>query len=52
MICENVLNERLKNSKDNINELKSKLISELIIHTEELTGRRPIILPVIIDINR
>ncbi len=50
--CENILNERLKNSKDSINELKSKLISELIIHTEKLTGRRPIILPVIIDIKR
>jgi len=51
-ICENILTERLKSSKDNINELKSKLINELIIHTEELTGRRPIILPVIIDIKQ
>ncbi len=51
-ICESILTERLKSSKDNINELKSKLINELIIHTEELTGRRPIILPVIIDIKQ
>ncbi len=51
-VCENILEERLKNSKDTINELKSKLISELIVHTEELTGRRPIILPVIIDIKK
>lgn len=49
---ENVINDRLINSKDNINEIKAKIISELIIYTEELTGRRPIILPVIIDINK
>lgn len=49
---ENVINDRLINSKDNINEIKAKIISELITYTEELTGRRPIILPVIIDINK
>lgn len=49
---ENVINDKLINSKDNINEIKAKIISELITYTEELTGRRPIILPVIIDINK
>lgn len=49
---ENIINDRLINSKDNINEIKAKIISELITYTEELTGRRPIILPVIIDINK
>ncbi len=49
---ENVINDRLINSKDNINEIKAKIIGELITYTEELTGRRPIILPVIIDINK
>jgi len=49
---ENVINDRFINSKDNINEIKAKIIGELITYTEELTGRRPIILPVIIDINK
>ena len=49
---ENVINDRLINSKDNIKKKKKKIIGELITYTEELTGRRPIILPVIIDINK
>ncbi len=47
-----IINDFLTNTKDEINELKSKLISELINFTEEVTGRRPIILPVIIDIKK
>jgi len=51
-VAEKTIIDRLQNSKDNISDLKSKIISELITHIENLTGRRPIILPVIIDIKK
>ncbi|MBE6147104.1 MAG: ribonuclease J [Firmicutes bacterium] len=51
-LSEKIINDRLQNSKDTINELKSKIISDLITFIEEITGRKPIILPVIIDIKR
>ncbi|MDD6223782.1 MAG: ribonuclease J [bacterium] len=51
-IAEKTIIDRLKNSKDTINELKSKIITELIINIEKLTGRRPIIMPVITDIKK
>ena len=50
--AEKIITDRLINSRDNINELKSKIISELLINIEDLTGRRPIILPVIIDVKK
>ena len=46
------IKDRLENSKDNVNEIKSKIISDLISFIEEKTGRKPIILPVIIDIKK
>jgi len=51
-LSEKIINDRLQNSKDTINELKSKIISDLITFIEEITGRKPMILPVIIDIKR
>ena len=48
----NIIKERLDNSKDGINEIKSKIITDLITFIEQKTGRRPIILPVIIDIKK
>lgn len=48
----NIIKEKLDNTKDGINEIKSKLISDLIPFIENKTGRRPIILPVIIDIKK
>lgn len=48
----NIIKERLDNSKDGINEIKSKIITDLIGFIEQKTGRRPIILPVIIDIKK
>lgn len=36
----------------NFNDIKSDLITELISFVQELTGRRPIILPVILDIKK
>ena len=48
----NIIKEKLDNKKEGINEIKSKLISDLIPFIENKTGRRPIILPVIIDIKK
>lgn len=50
--AEEIITERLINKKDNINELKSKIINDLLMTIECLTGRRPIILPVIIDVKK
>ncbi len=51
-VAYNILKDKLDNTKDNINDIKSKIISDLIIFVEQKTGRRPIILPVIIDIKK
>lgn len=48
----NIIKEKLENTKDGINDIKSKIITDLIPFIEEKTGRRPIILPVIIDIKK
>ena len=45
------ITESLK-TKDNINDIKSKIINDLNIFIEEKTGRKPIILPVIVDIKK
>lgn len=50
MVSHRIIKEKLENSNDGINEIKSKLITDLISFIENKTGRRPIILPVIIDI--
>ena len=49
--AEITINESLK-TKDGINDIKSKITSDLIPFIEEKTGRKPIILPVIVDIDR
>ena len=46
------IKDSLENTKDNINEVKSKITNNLIGFIEEKTGRKPIILPVIIDIKK
>ena len=46
-----IIIDRLRN-KDNIAEIKSKISSELMPFIENLTGRKPIILPVIVDIKK
>ena len=46
------INECLEKTKDGINDLKSKIINDMVPFIEEKTGRKPIILPVIIDINK
>ena len=50
--AEKIINNCLQNTKDTSNEIKSKIISELLVVTEDITGRRPIILPVIIDVKK
>lgn len=47
-----IIKDKLDNTKDGINDIKSKLITDLIPFIENKTGRRPIILPVIIDIKK
>ena len=51
-VADNTINNVLEHTKDGINDLKSKISGDLIPFIEEKTGRRPIILPVIIDINK
>ena len=52
ILSEKIILDRLQNSKDTTNEIKIKIISELITYIEKKTGRRPIILPVIIDVKK
>ncbi len=47
-----IITNELKKTKDTINEMKSKIISEIIPFIENLTGRRPIILPIITEIEK
>jgi ribonuclease J len=47
-----IIKDKLDNTNDGVNEIKSKIITDLITFIEQKTGRRPIILPVIIDIKR
>jgi len=51
-VAHNIIKDKLDNTKDGINEIKSKIITDLIGFIEEKTGRKPIILPVIIDIKK
>lgn len=47
-----IIQNELKNTNDSTNEMKSKIISEIIPFIENLTGRRPIILPIITEITK
>ncbi|MBE6156477.1 MAG: ribonuclease J [Firmicutes bacterium] len=47
-----IVNNFLKNSLYNYTDLKNQVILELLPYINELTGRRPIILPVIMEVNR
>ena len=46
------INKSLESNKNNINDIKGNIISDLIPFIESKTGRKPIVLPVIIDINK
>ena len=47
-----IVNNFLKNSIYNYTDLKNQVILELLPFINELTGRRPIILPVIMEVNK
>ena len=49
---ENIVKEQLKNPHATFAIIKSELTSNLIPYINELTGRKPIILPVILDIKK
>lgn len=51
-VATNTINKELTKKKVNYNELKGLLISELLTFVYEETGRRPIILPVLLDIKK
>ena len=47
-----ILNKELSNQKSTFASIKSNLTSELYNHINNLTGRNPIVLPIIIDIKK
>ena len=51
-VANNTIINALDKTKDGINDIKSKIITDLNNFIEDKTGRRPIILPVIIDIEK
>ena len=50
--AEEVINEKLKEGNVTFNDIKSEITAVLFPYIYELTGRKPIILPVILDIKR
>ena len=52
VMAENVINEELKKNNITFNDIKSEITAALFPYIYELTGRKPIILPVILDIKR
>lgn len=51
-VAHNTVNKELTKNNVNYNELKGQLISDLLTFIFEKTGRRPIILPVILDVKK
>ena len=51
-VATNTVNKELTKNQVNYNELKGQLISEILTFVYEKTGRRPIILPVILDVKK
>ena len=51
-IAEKVIVEKLKELNVTFNDIKSQITTELFPYIYELTGRKPIILPVILDIKK
>lgn len=51
-LASNTINDKLKDINCNFNEIKSQITSDLFNYVYETTGRRPIILPIILDIKR
>ena len=51
-IASNTINMKLKEPQATFNDIKNQITSDLFPYIYELTGRKPIILPVILDIKR
>ena len=51
-MAEKVITEKLKETNVTFNDIKSQITAELFPYIYELTGRKPIILPVILDIKK
>lgn len=51
-IAANSINEKLKDPYSNFNEIKNQITSDLFNYVYETTGRKPIILPIILDIKK
>ena len=50
--AENIINKKLEENNVTFTDIKGELTLELFPYIQELTGRKPIILPVILDIKR
>lgn len=51
-IAANSIHEKLKDPCTNFNDIKSQITSDLFNYVYETTGRKPIILPIILDVKR
>ena len=51
-IAANTINQKLEANNCNFNDIKSQISSDLFNYVYETTGRKPIILPVILDVKR
>lgn len=51
-IAANAINEKLADSTSNFNDIKNQITSDLFSYVYETTGRKPIILPIILDVKR
>ena len=52
MLAANAITEKLKSNNCNFNDIKSQITSDLFNYVYETTGRKPIILPVILDVKK
>ena len=51
-IAANAINEKLADPTSNFNDIKNQITSDLFRYVYETTGRKPIILPIILDVKR
>ena len=51
-LAANAINEKLKTNISNFNDIKTQVTSDLFNYVYETTGRKPIILPVILDVKK
>ena len=51
-MASNIIREKLKEQNVTFQDIKNQITQDLIPEIYELTGRRPIILPIILDIKK